>query len=81
MYADLVTAPGFKPGVASAKTPGGFDSHPSPLLKTLTTRRDEAATDGDSADDLARPDSPRVADDFDGYRLMNGARPRGESPG
>lgn len=30
-YADLVTAPGFKPGVTSAKTWGGFDSHPFPF--------------------------------------------------
>ena len=30
VYADLVTAPGFKPGVASEKGPGGFDSHPLP---------------------------------------------------
>src|SRR5579872_3609655 len=31
VYAALVTATGFKPGVASAKAPGGFDSHPLPL--------------------------------------------------
>ena len=31
VYADLVTAPGFKPGVASEKGLGGFDSHPLPL--------------------------------------------------
>ncbi len=31
VYADLVTALGFKPSVASAKEPGGFDSHPLPL--------------------------------------------------
>src|SRR5439155_6034634 len=30
VYAALVTATGFKPGVASAKAPGGFDSHPLP---------------------------------------------------
>jgi len=33
VYAALVTATGFKPGVASAKAPGGFDSHPLPLRK------------------------------------------------
>ena len=31
VYADLVTALGFKPMVASEKSPGGFDSHPLPL--------------------------------------------------
>ena len=46
VYAALVTATGFKPGVASAKAPGGFDSHPPPLidyhnvvLMTLPIRR------------------------------------------
>ena len=31
VYADLVTALGFKPSVAAEKSPGGFDSHPLPL--------------------------------------------------
>lgn len=35
-YADLVTAPGFKPGVAAAKWPGGFDSHPLPSARSVT---------------------------------------------
>lgn len=30
VYADLVTAPVFKTGVAAEKSPGGFDSHPLP---------------------------------------------------
>ena len=30
-YADLVTAAGFKPVVASERRRGGFDSHPLPL--------------------------------------------------
>ncbi len=31
VYADLVTALGFKPSVAAEKSLGGFDSHPLPL--------------------------------------------------
>src|SRR5258708_39164938 len=38
VYAALVTATGFKPGVASAKAPGGFDSHPLPFFRSLIAR-------------------------------------------
>lgn len=35
VYADLVTVAGFKPVVASEKSPGGFDSLPLPLSSCL----------------------------------------------
>ena len=39
MYADLVTAAGFKPVVAAEKPPGGFDSHPLPLSRVAASVR------------------------------------------
>ena len=37
VYADLVTVAGFKPVVASEKSPGGFDSLPLPLEVTTAS--------------------------------------------
>jgi len=37
VYADLVTAAGFKPVVAAEKSPGGFDSLPLPFFMTRST--------------------------------------------
>ena len=34
-FAGLVTAPVFKTGEVSETMPGGFDSHPLPLLKVI----------------------------------------------
>ena len=39
VYADLVTALGFKPSVASEKEPGGFDSHPLPFFVVIGGQR------------------------------------------
>ena len=46
MYADLVTAAGFKPVVASEKVPGGFDSHPLPLQRRAAQKASDGGQEG-----------------------------------
>ena len=70
VYAALVTALGFKPSVASEKTPGGFDSHPLPLVvRRCNVIAAASVSSGNSPSCQARRGTTRVvyrSFDFDG---------------